>query len=92
MGADPFSLRKADAKPHQSFSFKCHQTKVVLKVGKKVHRKFGGRVDRGIAPSAPHRNSGRAAFPHPALYETNCSFITHRYSHIVWVQLFCGKN
>ena len=26
-----------------------------------------GRVDRGIAPSAPHRNSGRAAFPHPAL-------------------------
>ena len=33
-------------------------------------QKFMGRVDGGIAPSAPHR-SGRAAFPHPALYETD---------------------
>ena len=41
----------------------------------------GGRVDRGICSLCPSQKSGHAAFPHPALYETNRStIIARRYS------------
>ena len=39
------------------------------------------RVDTPITWCAPHR-SGRAAFPHPALYGTNYSTAIHICSHI----------
>mgnify|MGYP007103141024 CR=1 FL=1 len=42
---------------------------------------FTGRVDTSITWCAPHR-SGRAAFPHPALYGINYSTAIHICSHI----------
>lgn len=47
---------------------------------------FGGRVDTPITWCAPHR-SGRAAFPHPALYGTNYSTAIHICSRIFSVSL-----
>ena len=43
-----------------------------------------GRVDTPIAERAPH-GTGRAAFPHPALYGTYYSTPIRRYSRRFWL-------
>ena len=55
---------------------------------------FRGRIDGGIAPSsAPYpQNSRLAAFPHPALYETNAVFLLYQERPQRHFQRLCSRS